>query len=238
MNLSVQYLKHMQPEEVASCYKREISNMEASLSGTHPVVRSLKDVLIQCFTLYGNFSSAEQAINELLELLEKELGPEHLETLACRSNLAQTYRNQGRWKKAEDVLFQIVEMKKRIFSGNHPSVLTSMINLASTYRCLGRYKDAEALELQVMDENKKIFGEHHPSTLGAMANLASTYKEQGVDAEALEGHGDEKHNFRRARSTHIDEHLQPCGNVQRTRAVDQSRGNEAKGPRGQKEDTR
>lgn len=62
----------------------------------HPVVRSLKDVLIQCFTLYGNFSSAEQTTNELLELL---VGSEHLETLACRSNLAQTYRNQGQWEK-------------------------------------------------------------------------------------------------------------------------------------------
>jgi hypothetical protein len=69
------------------------------LECTHLVVRSLKDVLIQCFTLYGNSSSAEQTTNELVELLEKELGPEHLEMLACRSNLAQTYRNQGQWKK-------------------------------------------------------------------------------------------------------------------------------------------
>jgi len=42
MNLSIQYLKHMQLEEVASCQKREISNMEAPLSVRILLLEALK----------------------------------------------------------------------------------------------------------------------------------------------------------------------------------------------------
>jgi hypothetical protein len=46
---------------------------------------------------------------QVMETMQKVLGPEYPDTLISIGNLALTYSNQGRWKKAEELGVQVME---------------------------------------------------------------------------------------------------------------------------------
>ncbi|QRV95350.1 kinesin light chain [Ceratobasidium sp. AG-Ba] len=136
----------------------------------------------------GLWKEEEGLLKQVLEVMRRELGETHPDTLTSMNNLASTYSNQGRWDEAEALHVQVLEVRRRELGERHPNTLTSMNNLASTYSNQGRWDEAEALEVQVLEVRRREQGERHPDTLSSMNNLASTYWNQGRwdEAEALE----------------------------------------------------
>jgi tetratricopeptide (TPR) repeat protein len=132
----------------------------------------------------GDWDTAEQLQDKIIEMRKKLLGPEHPDTLLTMGNLARTYFDQGRWNEAEQLELQVMGIRKELCGPEHPATLLSMGNLASTYSNQGRWNEAEQLELQVMDMRKKLLGPEHPATLLSMRSLASTYCNQGRWNEA------------------------------------------------------
>ena len=115
---------------------------------------------------------------------EKNLGPEHPNTLNSKADLALIFRKQGWWKESEELGLQVMETRKRVLGLEHPDTLTSMHSLALTTQFQGRPKEAEELGLQVMETRKRVLGLEHPDTLNSMGNLGSTFRDQGRWEEA------------------------------------------------------
>jgi tetratricopeptide (TPR) repeat protein len=136
----------------------------------------------------GDWNTAEQLQNQIIEMRKKLLGPEHLCTLLSMGNLAGIYSYQGRWNMAEQLELQVMDMRKKLLGPEHPDTLLSMGNLASTYSDQGRWNEAEQLQLQVMDVRKKLLGPENPDTLLSMEDFARicSNQERWDEAEHLE----------------------------------------------------
>ncbi len=60
---------------------------------------------------------------EVLQLREKVLGKEHLNTLSTIDNLAGLYVRQGRYVKAEPLLKKVLQLREKILGKEHAVTL-------------------------------------------------------------------------------------------------------------------
>jgi len=132
----------------------------------------------------GRYAEAETLYNQVLTECEKQLGPEHPDTLRTVGNLAIVYRNQGRYGEAETLYKQVLTGQETQLGPKHPDTLRTVGNLAIIYRNQGRYGEAETLYNQVLTECEKQLGPEHPDILQAVVNLAIVYRNQRRYEEA------------------------------------------------------
>ena len=62
----------------------------------------------------GSYHFGEIINQRVNAQIEKDLGPEHENTLSSKDNLASIFENLGRWKEAEELKLQIIKTKKRV----------------------------------------------------------------------------------------------------------------------------
>ena len=132
--------------------------------------------------------SAAQAIvigERLAAARERDLGPDHLDTLVSRNNLAIAYRAAGRFDEAITLDEQTLAARGRVLGPDHPDTLTSRNNLALGYRDAGRFDEAITLDEQVLAARGRVLGPDHPDTLTSRSNLALGYRDAGRFDEAI-----------------------------------------------------
>jgi len=71
---------------------------------------------------------------EMLQILEAELGPEHPSVATSLNNLAGLYRHMGDYDKALPLFQRALDIREKVLGPQHPSVVTSLNNLAGLYR--------------------------------------------------------------------------------------------------------
>ncbi len=134
----------------------------------------------------GESSIAEQVYQRAVLLRERELGPDHPETLAAKHGLAICYMDLGSEDLAISLFQDTLERRRRTLGARHHDTLQTMGNLATMYQRMGRYSEA----LDVLEETVRLMastlGSEHPDTLRGMTNLAFIYNNQGRFAEARE----------------------------------------------------
>ena len=113
-----------------------------------------------------------------LEVLRKELGLEHPNTLASITCLASVLRKQGRWQEAEKMHREVLEVQRRVLGREHPDTLASMTNLASL-------REQEEMHREALETMHRVLG---LDTLASMTNRANVLQEQGKWQEAEEMH--------------------------------------------------
>jgi hypothetical protein len=69
---------------------------------------------------------------------ERDLGPDHPDTLNSRHNLAVDYQDAGRLEEAIGLHEQTLAARERVLGPDHPDTLNSRNNLANAYRAAGR----------------------------------------------------------------------------------------------------
>ncbi len=116
---------------------------------------------------------------QVLADLERELGPEHPDTLAARNNLALAYQAAGRTGEAIALHEQALAERERVLGRDHPGTLNSRSNLAVAYQAAGRTDEAVALHERILADRERVLGLDHPDTLATRNNLASAYRVAG-----------------------------------------------------------
>jgi RNA polymerase sigma factor (sigma-70 family) len=117
--------------------------------------------------------------------LERQLGPDHPDTLNSRNSLAAAYLSAGLVAEAIQLFEQTLMARQRMLGPNHPETLTSRNNLASAYQDAGRNTEAIRLYELNLEIRKRLLGVGHPSTLNSRGNLAAAYLSAGRPAEAI-----------------------------------------------------
>ena len=140
----------------------------------------------QCQLIEGKYSESWESHVIVMELREKMLGVDHLDTLRSASNVAEALANQGKYAQAEQLSRRAAEGRKRLLGREHTDALISMNILASIHWYQGRWTEAEELYREVMDIRITVLGQEHPDTLITMFDLASTYSSQGLWTKAEE----------------------------------------------------
>lgn len=112
---------------------------------------------------------------EVLELLKKRFGQNHVETLICAANLADAYRDAGEDEKANQTLLRVIEGRTQVLGATHPQVQFARNNLALGLQNLKRFSEAAEILEDVEQTLAKQLSNDHPQTLMAKINLAYVY---------------------------------------------------------------
>jgi serine/threonine protein kinase len=133
----------------------------------------------------GAYGPAIAHLERARDLLESELGPDHLATLRCVNNLALSFRSSGKLPEAIRLFKQLHERQIEFLGPEHPDTLNTLTNLAVAYQDSSRTADAIRLLEQVRDKQIEKLGPDDPDTLNTMNNLAAAYKAAGNLSEAI-----------------------------------------------------
>jgi non-specific serine/threonine protein kinase/serine/threonine-protein kinase len=132
----------------------------------------------------GHYDQAEPHLVRSVELLERELGPEHDETLTVMNELANNYFQQGRLELAESIWLNLIETKRRKNWEDDPDTLTLMQNLGAQYLTKEEYDRAEPLLVEAAEGLRRAVGLDDERTTRALSNLGELYKQTGRFDEA------------------------------------------------------
>ena len=79
----------------------------------------------------------------MLDVLKRELGPEHESTLTSANNLAGSLMNQGKYAEAEQIQREVLGVLRRVLGPDHPDTLLGAYNQAAFLMQERKYTEAE-----------------------------------------------------------------------------------------------
>lgn len=82
---------------------------------------------------------------------ERELGPDHPNTLTSVNNLANVLESQGRYKEAEELYRRASEGRESVLGPDHPDTICSVSSLADILK-----KQQCTMELEEFDKNQDV----------------------------------------------------------------------------------
>ena len=142
------------------------------------------NVLANVYRSQGLYSYAEAIVNDLLEMRQRTLGPDHPEIATHLNNLAYLYGEQGKYSEAEPLYLRALAIMETARGADHPDVGAGLNNLAGIYRSQGKYLRAEELYHQSLTIWENALGPNHPDVAIALANLGGLYGIQGKYEQA------------------------------------------------------
>jgi len=122
---------------------------------------------------------------EMLQILEAKLGPEHPDVATSLNNLAGLYKSMGDYEKALPLYKRALDIREKVLGTQHPSVATTLNNLAGLYKSMGDYEKALPLYQRALDIREKVLGTQHPFVATTLNNLAGLYYHTERYEEAL-----------------------------------------------------
>ena len=122
---------------------------------------------------------------EMLQILEAKLGPEHPDLANLLTNLARLYDNIGKYEKALPLYKRALNIREFFFSLQHPAVTTTLNNLAVLYKNMGEYVQALPLHQKALDIFENFLRTQHPDVATTLNDLAGLYESMGEYEKAL-----------------------------------------------------
>lgn len=133
----------------------------------------------------GHYAEAIPLAVRSLAILEKVLGPDHIDTAASLQKLALLYQNTGAYDKALPLVQRALAIQKKVFGKDHTVTAESLSQLAMVYQNTGAYNKALLLYQRSLSIWEKTLGKDHPDTAPNLNNLAMLYQDMGEYNKAL-----------------------------------------------------
>lgn len=148
--------------------------------GNHSrVAASLLSKRASLYRAMGRYDDAEHVFEQLLALLEAELGSEHPRVIFALNNLATLYLRQEKYGKAEPVYAKALKALEGVLGSQHHLVAQGLDNLAGVYNEQGKFAEAEPLFERALAIRITMLGRTHPRVGESLNNLAGLYTDQG-----------------------------------------------------------
>lgn len=124
---------------------------------------------------------------EIIGILERKLGPEHLALATALNDLGSLYWSQGKYTEAEPIFQRALTIREKALGSEHPDVAAILNNLAVLFWNQGKYPEAESFHKRTIAIKEKTLSPDHPELAQSLNNLANLYRDQGKykDAEML-----------------------------------------------------
>ncbi|MEM8560053.1 MAG: tetratricopeptide repeat protein [Bacteroidota bacterium] len=116
---------------------------------------------------------------DILSILEAEVGIDHPATLSSMNNLAYTLQMRGALNDAKPVFHLVLSRRIALLGKDHHDTLLSLSNYANLLHDLGDLDEAEPLYRSALSRYEFILGRDHPDTLRTVSNLGSLLLERG-----------------------------------------------------------
>ena len=137
----------------------------------------------------SRFAEAEALYRRSLAILERALGPNHIDVGTVLNNLGLLYHANGHLAEAEPLLRRGLAITENAVGLEHQSVGITLGHLVRLERDRGRFAEAEQLGLRSLAVFEKALGPDHPDVGNALNKLAEIYRMQGrfVESEPFYG---------------------------------------------------
>jgi len=122
---------------------------------------------------------------EMLQILEAALSPQHPDVATTLNNIAGLYRQMGDYEKALPLYQKALEINEKVFGPQHPDVAITLNNIALLYENIGEYEKVLPLNQKAFEIIEKVFGSESPSLAALLNNLALVYYKIGKYEKAL-----------------------------------------------------
>ena len=186
IQLAEYYDEHLLSREATLVYKREISDIEASLGADHHVAFVLNGELLSILMINDEWKEAEEIVNKLMKMNTRKNKPGYQDDLVITSRLAKIYRKTERLDKAEAMQLAVLERREKMTGLMHLDTLKSMDELAAIYRKQEKWRDAEDLLLRIVGIKNKLIGPENQSTLRTMHIQGQVFASQQRWDEAVQ----------------------------------------------------
>lgn len=144
-----------------------------------------------------DIEGAEALYKSSLEACERDLGPDHPETIAALSSLALVSQRLEKFEQAEEMHAKSIEGYSRILGPEHPYTLTGRSNYALMLTHQGKHDQAEPMMRDILAIRVEALGPDHPDTLVSMALLIRVLRDTDRFSEAESIGSDAYERFRR-----------------------------------------
>ncbi|MGQ0622818.1 MAG: tetratricopeptide repeat protein [Panacagrimonas sp.] len=132
----------------------------------------------------GRYDDGVVVAKKLIEIAEKERGPDHPNVATSLNNLGLLYDAQGQYALAEPLSRRSLSILEKALGPDHPDVAQSLNTLAGLYHAQGQYMQAEPLYRRSLSIREKALGPDHPDVAQSLNNLAELYRAQSQYAQA------------------------------------------------------
>jgi tetratricopeptide (TPR) repeat protein len=122
---------------------------------------------------------------EMLEILENELEPEHDDVVITLNNLAELYKSMGAYQKALSLYQRALEISENVPGSQNLVVAAILSNLAGLYGSMGAYEKALPLCLKALDIYEKMPDSKLSDVAALLNNLAQYYGNVGDYRKAI-----------------------------------------------------
>jgi nephrocystin-3 len=161
-----------------------------------PDKEELMENLAEFLKLAGSYGAfTEKLYRGALEGKERELGPDHPETLTSVQTLGNLLSDKGDYEGAGKLYRRALEGRERELGPDHPSTLSSVNNLGILLSDKGDYEGAEKLSRRALEGKERVLGPDHLDTLNSVNSLGNLLFNKGdyegaekLFRRALEGH--------------------------------------------------
>src|SRR5882672_4038116 len=106
----------------------------------------------------GDPASAEPLLQQVFQIYEELLGPDHPTTTISLSNLAGLYLRQGRAERAEPLLKRALQIQEQTFGPQHPQLAGTLKDLGFLYGLERKFGLAETLLKRALAIEERSLG--------------------------------------------------------------------------------
>ncbi|MDX2280735.1 MAG: CHAT domain-containing tetratricopeptide repeat protein [Saprospiraceae bacterium] len=131
-----------------------------------------------------DFSGAEKAYLESLEIREKVSGKDHPGYLYSLQALTTIYWRKGDFEQAERISLQALLVLDKSSRNTDEDRIYFLNTLGNTYHYLGNYEKSEYFHLECLALRGKVFGKQSVQYAYSLGNLAGLYNKMGLFEKA------------------------------------------------------
>jgi len=133
---------------------------------------------------HGIDSEAEILLRRALNIVESQLGSDHIDVANCLNNLAALYWVQDRYSEAEPFYQRALNIWEHQLEAHDSEVLNCLHHLSQIYTLQERYSEAESIVRRALDIVKRQLGADHLDVTDYLNRLAELLRMQGLYSEA------------------------------------------------------
>ena len=132
----------------------------------------------------GLYSKAQPLYEKALQIRQKTLGLEHLNTAQSLNNLGVLYYHLKEYDKALPLFERALAIREKAAGPEHPDTAATLNNLGLLYKDMGTPDKALNFYQQALQIREKALGPDHADTIATINNLAAFYADSGELAKA------------------------------------------------------
>ncbi|KAI0405909.1 hypothetical protein F4802DRAFT_561183 [Xylaria palmicola] len=168
--------------KVSRLHEAYENGMDAISIAESPSIRS--DVSGPFFSAILAYEVAEKQRRKTLELRERTLGLNHLDTLTSMDSLADILYKQEKYEEAEKMYQQTLALRQETLAVNYPDILTNMESLADSFYKQEKYEEAEEMYKRGLDLRREILGVRRRNAVSGIDGLLDGLNKQGKGGKA------------------------------------------------------